>query len=229
MIQGLSVLQKIQYIIIALLGINLIIGVHEAGHYLMCKTFDIHTPEFSLGFGPLLISHTINKTQFSLRALPIGGYVQIAGMNEAQEDSNNFANRPYHQKALVTLGGIAFNILFGVGVFQFVSPREFGRRLREKTQIERGFIGPIGIISLLMQTAAASGYLFWGFLAMLSVNLAVINALPLPFLDGGHFVTYTLHAVNQSFSIQELRLALLLAAVFISIVYIIYNATTRRL
>ncbi len=221
-------LDKVKYIVIALLGINLIIGIHESGHYLMCKAFDITTPEFSLGFGPLLTSYSTKETQFSLRAFPIGGYVEIAGMNGDKEEKKNFANRPYYQKALVTMSGIICNIILTLGIFQFVSPREFGRRLREEIGLKRGFIGPIGIISLLMQTAAAGSYMFWGFIGMLSLNLAIINALPLPFLDGGHFVTYTLHAINQNLSIAELRLALLLAAVFLLLIFIFYRASRRE-
>jgi len=218
------VLAKFGYTLLALLGINIIIGIHEAGHFAACKLFSIETPEFSIGFGPALYAYRIGETQFSLRMLPIGGYVQIAGM---QEENSDFAERPYYQKALVTLSGILCNIILAMAIFHIISPREFSRRLRDEIGLRGGFIGPIGIISLLMQTAASGADMYWGFVGFLSANLAIFNALPIPFLDGGHFVSYTLHALNQSISVQEAQQALLLTALFFLLVYILY-ASMRR-
>ncbi len=65
-----------------LLGITFVITIHEMGHYLAARSFDINTPEFSIGFGPALIKKQGNGTLFVLRALPMGGYVEIAGAGE---------------------------------------------------------------------------------------------------------------------------------------------------
>lgn len=105
----------------ALIGIGIIIGFHELGHFLFCKLFKIRTPSFSIGFGPKIISKKIGDTEFSLSAIPVGGYVEIAGSHEVGQgeqkeafstDEHSFAKKPWYQKMLVMIGGIAFNILF---------------------------------------------------------------------------------------------------------------------
>jgi len=221
------VLKTIGYGLLALLGINIIIGIHEAGHFFACKLFHIETPDFSIGFGPSLVSYQFDTTTFHIRALPLGGYVEIDGMTQASAQPDNFYYRPYYQKAIVTLSGIICNILLGMIIFSVISPRVFRRKIRAIIDTQHGFIGPIGIFSLLMKTAASGSDLYWGFIGVLSVNIAFLNALPLPFLDGGHFVSYTLNAFNQDISLGEVQQALLLAALFFFTIYLIYSMTRR--
>ena len=111
------------------IGIGLLIGVHEYGHFIMCKLFGIHTPSFSIGFGPTLVSKTIGETLFTLRAIPLGGYVEIAGLAEpgqgeqasaSRDDEHSFTTKSYPQKLLVALGGIIFNLLFSIVVFSSI-------------------------------------------------------------------------------------------------------------
>ncbi len=117
-------------IAIALFGIGFIIGFHELGHFLFCKLFGIGTPTFSIGFGPVLYKRKIWDTDFTLSAIPLGGFVEIAGAAEmgqgeqkeahsAKEDS--FAVKPYYQKFLVMTGGILCNLLFAYIVFIILS------------------------------------------------------------------------------------------------------------
>lgn len=109
------------FIIAGLLGIGFLIAIHEFGHFLFCKIFKISTPSFSIGMGPVIFKKKIGETVFSLSALPIGGYVEIAGNEEVgqgdqsqakRNDQHSFANKPYYQKLLVMIGGILFNIVF---------------------------------------------------------------------------------------------------------------------
>ena len=65
-------------IIIALFGIGFLIGFHEFGHFLFCKLFGIKTPTFSIGFGPILYQKHTWGTDFTLAAIPLGGFVDIA-------------------------------------------------------------------------------------------------------------------------------------------------------
>lgn len=104
-----------------LIGIGFIIGFHELGHFLFCKLFKIRTPSFSIGFGPKIFSKKIGDTEFSLSAIPVGGYVEIAGAAEVgqgeqkeahSQDEHSFARRPWYQKMMVILGGIFFNLIF---------------------------------------------------------------------------------------------------------------------
>ncbi len=116
-----SLIQPLFFIIAGLVGIGFLIGWHELGHFLFCKLFYISTPSFSIGMGPKLISKKIGQTEFALSAIPLGGYVEIAGAAEIgqgeQKEAHNmsqysFACKPYYQKLLVMLGGILFNIIF---------------------------------------------------------------------------------------------------------------------
>ena len=52
------------------------------GHFLFCKLFNIRTPTFSIGFGPRIFKKKIGDTEFALSAIPLGGYVEIAGSAE---------------------------------------------------------------------------------------------------------------------------------------------------
>jgi len=125
---------KLLPFIYAIIGFGLLITVHEFGHFFFCKLFGIYTPSFSIGIGPKVIEKKIGTTNFKISALPIGGYVEIAGQSEigqgeqknAQlEGGNSFKDKPYWQKALVICGGVIFNlflayflysILFFVGI-----------------------------------------------------------------------------------------------------------------
>ncbi len=115
--------------IIGILGIGLLIGIHELGHFLFAKLFNVKTPSFSIGFGPQLISKKIGSTVFSLSAIPLGGYVEVSGMAEMgqgeQKEADNtgedsFAIKPFWQKMLILFGGILFNLLFAYFAFSLV-------------------------------------------------------------------------------------------------------------
>lgn len=118
--------QKTFFIFSGILGLGLLIGFHELGHFLFCKLFNIATPSFSIGFGPQIFSKKIGETEFKLSAIPFGGYVEIAGAAEVGQgeqqqahstDEYSFAIKPYWQKLLVMLGGILFNLIFAYAAF----------------------------------------------------------------------------------------------------------------
>ena len=132
----LHLLKNALFIFIGILGIGILIGFHELGHFIFCKIFSISTPSFSIGMGPQLIKKKIGETTFSLSAIPLGGYVEIAGMSEVgqgeqkesgRKDKHSFASKPYYQKLLVLSGGIIFNLLFAyiifIALFMFGIPK----------------------------------------------------------------------------------------------------------
>lgn len=89
-----------------LLGLTLLVTIHELGHYFMCKIFGVRTPIFSVGFGPRLLGVYIGSTLFQIAALPLGGYVS---MNE-----HDLALAPYFQKVMIIVAGVAFNLIFAL-------------------------------------------------------------------------------------------------------------------
>jgi len=114
-------------IIAGIIGLGLIITFHEFGHFIFAKLFGVHTPSFSIGFGPRIIQKKIGNTVFAISAIPLGGYVEIAGTADpehmiaesAPSHSNpecspeqSFTSKPYWQKTFIILGGIIFNFIF---------------------------------------------------------------------------------------------------------------------
>lgn len=67
-------------IIILLLGVVLSIGLHEIGHMLPAKLCGVKVPEYSIGFGPTLWKTKRGETTYFVKAIPLGGYVRMAGM-----------------------------------------------------------------------------------------------------------------------------------------------------
>ena len=315
-------------IIIALFGIGFLIGFHEFGHFLFCKFFGIKTPTFSIGFGPILYQRHAWGTDFTLSAIPLGGFVEIAGAAEVgqgeQKDAHStkkdsFATKPYYQKFLVMTGGILCNLLFAYCAFillsligipktplmptqtktiiQAMEPNgpahkaglkegdriqningtpvtdnihllietiqplaqkkakigyERAGKIEELTltikeregaagigslgvtfemqampplpffaAIKQGIVltndwivrtltgilgifrkadvknvgGPVVIISMLTKGATTSFHIFLILLAIISINLAILNLIPLPILDGGQLLFYTIEAI----------------------------------
>ena len=66
--------------------ILLLVGFHEAGHFLAAKAFGVYVIEFAIGFGPRLLSFRGKETRYTLRAIPFGGYVRMAGEDRRETD-----------------------------------------------------------------------------------------------------------------------------------------------
>lgn len=91
---------------------GILVAVHELGHYLVAKSFGMQVDEYSLGFGPRLFKVSGRETEYSLRLIPLGGYVRLAGMDgERSDDPNHYPNRPRWQRFLVILAGPIMNLV----------------------------------------------------------------------------------------------------------------------
>lgn len=93
-----------------------LILVHEFGHYIFARIFKVEIKEFSIGMGPKIFSKVSKKKdiKYSVRILPIGGYVSMVGENEESEHINAFCNKPCYQRLIITVAGALFNILLGI-------------------------------------------------------------------------------------------------------------------
>jgi len=98
-----------------------LIFIHELGHYITARIFDVHIEEFSIGMGPKLFSKTSRKTGivYSMRALPIGGYVAMVGEDGESDDERALCSKPVWQRLIIMSAGAFMNILLGV-VLSFV-------------------------------------------------------------------------------------------------------------
>ena len=97
--------------LIAVVMLGLIIFVHELGHFLTAKLFKMPVSEFSIGMGPQVFSVDTKNTAYSFRAIPIGGYVNIEGMEIGSEVENGFSSKPAYQRFVVLFAGVFMNFL----------------------------------------------------------------------------------------------------------------------
>lgn len=99
-----------------MLCFSLLILIHEGGHFFFARRFGVPVKEFSIGMGPRLLSRKSKKydTVYSLRALPIGGYVSMVGEDEESDDENALGRKPVWQRMLITVAGSGMNILVGL-------------------------------------------------------------------------------------------------------------------
>ena len=106
-------------IILFILILGAIIFVHELGHFLFAKMFNVYVHEFALGMGPKLWSKKGKETVYSLRAIPIGGFCQLAGENDEEEDKDIpkdrllQAKKPWKRFLIMACGAI-FNFLLAI-------------------------------------------------------------------------------------------------------------------
>jgi regulator of sigma E protease len=110
----MDVVNVILSVIGALVIIGVIIMVHEAGHFFAGRRMGIEIEEFSVGFGPKLYKRLKNGTQFTVRALPVGGYVRFLGEDEENSNPKAFNNRPIWRRFITILAGPVANIILAV-------------------------------------------------------------------------------------------------------------------
>lgn len=97
--------------------IGVMILLHELGHFVVARMFDVKVETFSFGFGPRLFGFKHGDTDFRFSALPIlGGYVKMAGDQPGEEtsDPRSLMAKPRWQRLLITLAGPMVNILLAV-------------------------------------------------------------------------------------------------------------------
>ena len=116
-------------IIYFLLSLTVLVSIHELGHLSMAKLFDVYCEEYSIGFGPKIVSMAPKgftrkgkprETTFSIRAIPLGGYVAMAG--EGMEDEESLKQVPPHRflqgvakwkRAIIMVAGVTLNFVLG--------------------------------------------------------------------------------------------------------------------
>ncbi len=114
--------------IITILIFALLVSVHEFGHFITAKLSGMYVEEFSIGMGPLLLSKQVGETRYTLRALPLGGFVRVLGEDIAEEersgaaqvqvpDERRYQNRPVWQRMIFAAAGSVMNMLTAIVIF----------------------------------------------------------------------------------------------------------------
>jgi regulator of sigma E protease len=108
-----NILSNLFSLVLTILVIALLVFVHELGHFLAAKFFKMEVKEFAIGFGKQIWKKKYKGTTYALRALPLGGFVDLEG--ETKSDSpDGFRNRPAYQKVIVLLAGVTMNFILAV-------------------------------------------------------------------------------------------------------------------
>lgn len=209
-----------------MLGIlSILIISHEFGHFIFAKIFGVGVQIFSFGFGKILYKRKIGETEYALSAIPLGGYVKMEGeMREDQLGSNShkmYFAKPVWQRMLIIAAGPLFNFILAFGILAGIALAYKAPSLAipEAMSVTTDMItktvnavwglltgsisiqnigGPIGVAQAsgrIMAKDGLEGVLFLA--ALLSINLGVLNLLPIPPLDGGHLPLLALEAIRR--------------------------------
>ncbi|TSC83007.1 MAG: regulator of sigma E protease [Parcubacteria group bacterium Gr01-1014_19] len=296
-----------------LVGISILILIHEAGHFFAARRFGIAVEEFGFGFPPRLFAKKIGETLYSVNLLPFGGFVRLFGENQWDSTGGDarasFFKQSAWKRSLVIIAGVAMNFFLGwmlmslifmvgtprvvlvaevladspaasvgilaqdqivgfdqasdfvnainqsrgkeinftisrngqeiqvkaiprvsgdgalgvavvdAGIEKLSIPLAFWEGLRASFSIVIGiivafanllwglvtqgrllidFVGPIGIFGVASQAGSMGFVYLIQLLALISLNLAVLNILPFPALDGGRFLFILIEKIKGS-------------------------------
>jgi membrane-associated protease RseP (regulator of RpoE activity) len=112
--------------LIILFGIIAMVMVHEGGHFIAAKLTGMKATEFFFGFGPKLWSTQRGETEYGVKAIPLGGYVRIIGMNPYEEiepgdEDRTYRVQPFWAKSVVVLAGVASHFVVAFLLFFLVA------------------------------------------------------------------------------------------------------------
>ncbi len=200
----------------AVLAVGFVILAHEFGHLLAAKAAGIPVKVFSVGFGPRLFGITRGGTEYRLSLVPLGGYVMPDIENE-----DAFFDFPVSRRIILTAGGPAASLILPLFCFLFAGVLRSGPGI--DTVLIKPFAqtavvfwktasiipllfshhgelsGIAGIVSQGGRYIGSSMVNLFAFTGLMSVNLAVLNLLPIPVLDGGKIMLYSLEKFSRKF------------------------------
>ncbi|MGZ4122979.1 MAG: M50 family metallopeptidase [Tumebacillaceae bacterium] len=214
-------------ILYALLGISLLVFLHELGHYTAARLCKLPVLSFGVGFGPALVKFTRKGTVYRLNLFPLGGYVTTPA---EQTKTSSVPIRLFFYSA-----GILMNILTAIVLLTIlftvtgVPNAQTGQVYADSTmpffrglayavtasfhvmgQLFVGFYdlltgslsfdqlaGPVEMVQTTGHASELGVPFFLYYLAILSLNLAVLNTMPIPSLDGSHLVFALLEVARR--------------------------------
>lgn len=198
--------------IVGLLILSLVIFLHEMGHFLAAKGLGVPAPIFSVGLGPVIWRRNWGGTEYRLSVLPLGGYV-LFGRGE------NFNETRAFERIIIYAAGPIANFLTALAIFGgdvYLLAGQFWAVMGIVGQLFSGQVGvdqlagPLGIMEAAGTAATLGVSRLLNFIAFLSINLGVLNLLPLPILDGGQIILAALEGVTRRRVHDNVRIAVAL-------------------
>ena len=104
----------IVYVLVAILIFGVLIAIHEFGHFMAAKACGVRVEEFAIGMGPVLLTTKKGETQYSLRAVPVGGFCAMTGEDEASEDPRAFTTQSAWKRIVILAAGAFMNFVLGL-------------------------------------------------------------------------------------------------------------------
>ena len=223
--------------IIAVLLIGFLILIHELGHFLAARFVKIPVARFSIGFGRRLCGFRRGETDYCLSVFPLGGYVL-----PDIEDEDQFFRVPAGRRLVFFLSGPLANLLLPLPLFAMLNVLSDGFSLAAITitPIVQTWTAVVQLVSsipmLFTQPEAVTGVVgivveggaFVGlsleravqFTILLSLNLAILNLLPIPILDGGKIALLVAERICPR--VRRFQIALALSGLFLLLALMVY-------
>lgn len=212
-------------ILVFIIILAVLILSHEFGHFIVAKKSGMTVDEFGIGFPPRVYGFKKNGTIYSINLIPLGGFVKIKGEEGGVEgDPDSFAAKPAVIKLLVLVAGIVFNFILGyllfvmlafydvvwyaalwrgfeyLGLATVLTVQAFYDVLKMSISggdVSEFIAGPLGIVSIVGDTLSSGLPFLIQLTAFLSVNLAIVNILPIPALDGGRVLFILIEVLTR--------------------------------
>lgn len=226
-----------------LILLGILVFIHEGAHFLVAKLCKVRVNEFSIGFGKTILSKQGKETKYSLRLIPLGGFVSMEGEEEPSDAEGSFSNIGILKKIAIVSAGAVTNILFGILVYFLLVAFHYGFNvamgstlrfigalvdsikilLSGRTTID-DLAGPVGIATIVSQTTGLSDFIY--LLSIISLSLGITNLLPIPPLDGGKNLIYIIEWIKREPLKQETTLKIQMAGFMFIIglsAFVMYN------
>lgn len=214
-------------ILVFILILGILVLSHELGHLWAAKKLGVRVHEFGFGFPPTLWKKKIKNTVYKINLIPLGGYVK--------EDTEDFAKKGLKTRFIILISGVGMNLLVGIlfltiisfwfypwyqaifmgiiDAIELLGLIIYSLFFLIKSLILSGGVpgeifGPIGIAQLTNQFIEQGFLQVLYFIALLSINLAVINIFPFPALDGGRLLMLGIEKIKGKAIDQKLEHAI---------------------
>jgi len=135
-------------IIAVIFVFSVLVIIHELGHFLAARWMGVRVEKFSIGFPPTIYRKKLGETEFSISAIPLGGYVKMAGFIDESMDENitgadyEFNSKPVWKRIVIITAGVIMNLVLAVALLTSLNLIE-GERITPVTKI--GYVGEGGI------------------------------------------------------------------------------------
>ena len=195
--------------------LGFLVVIHEGGHFIVAKLCKIKVNEFSVGFGKEIISKKKKETKYTLRCIPLGGYVNMLGEEESSNEEGSYSNASILKRFLILIAGATVNIVFGVLVF-FILASIVNKSIKLGFTVTQNYlealahsviklftgnvsteqvVGPVGISSMIVNTNSMIDFFYM--MSVISISLGVTNLLPIPGLDGGKILLLIIELIRR--------------------------------